>query len=394
MRKKINGIITGLLVVMVLLSGCGNNIKNIDIEPVENVENTVDTTEEQTTEETTEELSEEDIINQKIEDRISTMSMEDKVSQMIFAHIVNGAVEVSQYNLGGVILFADAFENRDSASIKEYINNYQNAANVPMLIGIDEEGGTVVRVSKFTAYRDNRFLSPQELYSKGGMEAIASDTLDKSRFLLDLGINVNLAPVCDVSTNSNDFINARAFGQNGTETAKYVDTVVSNMKSSSIGSTLKHFPGYGNNVDTHTGIAIDSRPYETFVSDDFLPFKAGITAGADSILVSHNIVNSIEEGVPASISPNAHNILREDLGFNGVIMTDDMGMDAMLEYGSEEDTAVLAVEAGNDMIITTDYNVQRQAIIAAVNSGRITEDRINESVRRIFKWKYNIGIMK
>ena len=379
---------------MVLLSGCGNNIKNIDIEPVENVENTVDTTEEQTTEETTEELSEEDIINQKIEDRISTMSMEDKVSQMIFAHIVNGDVEVSQYNLGGVILFADAFENRDSASIKEYINNYQNAANVPMLIGIDEEGGTVVRVSKFTAYRDNRFLSPQELYSKGGMEAIASDTLDKSRFLLDLGINVNLAPVCDVSTNSNDFINARAFGQNGTETAKYVDTVVSNMKSSSIGSTLKHFPGYGNNVDTHTGIAIDSRPYETFVSDDFLPFKAGITAGADSILVSHNIVNSIEEGVPASISYNAHNILREDLGFSGVIMTDDMGMDAMLEYGSEEDTAVLAVEAGNDMIITTDYNVQRQAIIAAVNSGRITEDRINESVRRIFKWKYNIGIMK
>ena len=386
MRKKSRKIVAGLLMLAILLSGCGNNIS---IEPAESTEATADITKEQITESSTE-----DVINQKIDDKLSTMSIEDKVSQMIFAHIINGDVEFSQYDLGGIILFADAFEGRDSSEIREYINNYQSDANIPMLVGIDEEGGTVVRVSKFTAYRDSRFLSPQELYKQGGMKAISSDTIEKSKFLLDLGINVNLAPVCDVSTNSSDFINARAFGQDGTATAEYVDTVVSNMKNSKIGSTLKHFPGYGNNVDTHTGIAIDNRPYDTFVVDDFLPFKAGIAAGADSILVSHNIVNSIEEGVPASISYNAHNILREDLGFSGVIMTDDMGMDAMLEYGSEEDTAVLAVEAGNDMIITTDYNVQRQAIIAAVNSGRITEDRINESVRRIFKWKYNIGIMK
>ena len=160
-----------------------------------------------------------------------------------------------------------------------------------------------------------------------------------------------------------------------------------------MGSVLKHFPGYGNNQDTHTGAAVDQRPYETFESSDFLPFQAGIQAGADAVLVSHNIVTSMDESLPASLSPAVHRVLRDTLGFDGVILTDDLAMEAAAQYAQDGSVAVLAVQAGNDMIVTTDFETQIPQVIAAVEEGTIPMEQIDQSEARVLSWKYDLGLL-
>ncbi|MEA4854187.1 MAG: glycoside hydrolase family 3 N-terminal domain-containing protein [Christensenella sp.] len=322
------------------------------------------------------------------------MSMEEKVGQIFFARCPkeNAAQMVSELSPGGYILFDRDFKDRSAEDVTQAVQSYRDASKIPMLIGVDEEGGTVVRASKYEAFRTEPFLSPQQLYSDGGMEEIVADTQEKAQLLLGLGINGNLAPVCDVSTNPDDYIYPRTFGQDAQQTAAYVSAVVETMNEQGIGCTLKHFPGYGDNINTHTGIAQDQRAYEEFVSSDFLPFEAGIKAGAGSILVSHNIVECMDQDYPASLSSEVHRVLREELGFDGVIMTDDLYMDAIRDQFGTAQAAVLAVQAGNDMIISTEITEQRQGVLGAVLDGTISEERIDESVLRILCWKLSLGI--
>lgn len=333
--------------------------------------------------------------DQIIEELLSTMTVEEKVGQMFFVRCPDtGAVEaVSQYKLGGYILFGRDFKDKTAEQVRNDISSYQSASGVPLLIGTDEEGGTVVRASSNPNLFSHRGLSPQALFAEGGMDSIIQDARQKSVTLLGLGVNVNLAPVADVSTNPNDFIYDRSFGQDAQATAEYVSNVVKTMDAEGIGSVLKHFPGYGNNVDTHTGVAIDERPYETFQTSDYLPFTAGIQAGADAVLVSHNVMSCVDNQLPASLSPAVHKELRETLGFQGVIMTDDLAMDAVAAYAGDQSPAVMAVKAGNDMIITTDFQTQIPEVVQAVKSGEIDEAQIDQSVTRVLQWKYDLGLL-
>ena len=333
--------------------------------------------------------------DQIIEELLSAMTVEEKVGQMFFVRCpdVGAAEAVSEYKLGGYILFGRDFKNKTAEQVRNDISSYQSAAGVPLLIGTDEEGGTVVRASSNPNLFPHSGLSPQDLFAQGGMDAIIQDARQKSVTLLDLGVNVNLAPVADVSTDSNDFIYDRAFGQDAQATAEYVSNVVKTMDAQGIGSVLKHFPGYGNNVDTHTGVAIDERPYETFQTSDYLPFTAGIQAGADAVLVSHNVMTCVDDQLPASLSPAVHKELRETLGFQGVIMTDDLAMDAVAAYASDQSPAVMAVKAGNDLVVTTDFQSQIPQVIEAVQSGEIDEEQIDQSVTRVLKWKYDLGLL-
>lgn len=324
------------------------------------------------------------------------MNLSEKIGQLFFVRLRKSqAIEdIKNYKLGGYILFGEDFKDETKSSILELTTGYQSASAIPMFIGVDEEGGTVNRISKYPAFRITPFKSPMDLYNEGGFDLVRSDTLEKATLLLSLGINVNLAPVCDVSTNPKDFIYPRSFGKSAEDTSSYVKNVVDVMKKNKIGSTLKHFPGYGNNVDTHTGIAIDNRVFNTFETSDFLPFEAGIEAGADSILVSHNIVTCIDKDHPASLSPKVHELLRNYLGFTGVIMTDDLSMDAIKEYTGDNEAAVQALIAGNDLLIATNFEQQIPAVIAAVKDGTLSESRIDESVLRVLSWKYSLGILK
>ena len=335
---------------------------------------------------------------------LADMTVEEKVGQLFFVRCPEeaGAEKAAQYHLGGYILFGRDF--RDSAGswltedqVTATIAGYQAAARadtgIPLLIGVDEEGGTVVRASANPNLFPHRCLSPQDLYAQGGMEAVLSDAAAKNATLLQLGINVNFAPVADVSTDPADFIYDRAFGQDAQATADYVAAVVEAMGETGIGTVLKHFPGYGDNVDTHTGIAVDQRPYDTFLDADFLPFSAGIAAGADSVLVSHNIVTAMDGTLPASLSPEVHRIAREELGFAGVLLTDDLAMDAVRSYAEDGSVAVLAVLAGNDMIVTTDFEEQIPLVVQAVEDGTIPESQIDQSVLRVLGWKHRLGLI-
>ena len=333
-----------------------------------------------------------------LEKFLDSMTLAEKGGQLFFVRcpVENAAEDVRAYHLGGYILFGRDTKDKTANELIQAIQSYQDAAAVPLLIGVDEEGGTVVRVSSNPHLRSEKFASPQRLYSLGGMERIVADAREKDVLLDALGFNVNLAPVADVSTNPNDFIYPRAFGQDAPATADYVSAVTAQMTADGMGSVLKHFPGYGNNEDTHTGIAVDERPYEDFVNSDFLPFSAGFKSGGamTAVLVSHNIVECMDGELPASLSPNVHRILREELGFDGVVMTDDLAMEAVSAYAGDGAVAVMALEAGNDLILTTDYRTQIPKVIEAVKNGTLSEEAIDTACRRVLRWKQALGLLK
>lgn len=347
--------------------------------------------------------TEEELAAQEIEALLSSMTLEEKVGQLFFVRVpvLEAETDVSAYHLGGYLLFGRDFQSAagiwlTAEQIQKTLSAYQAAANIPLLIGVDEEGGTVVRASANPNLRASKFKSPQKLFASGGIDAIIADAQEKDALLSSLGINVNLTPVCDLSTNSKDFIYDRAFGQGAEETAAYVSAVTQAMCNDGMGSVLKHFPGYGDNADTHTGVAVDSRPLETFQTADFLPFQAGISGGGDltAVLVSHNIIQCMDNALPASLSPAVHRILREDLGFNGVVMTDDLVMDAVKTYAAEGSVAVLAIQAGNDLLIATDYRTQIPQVIAAVQDGTLDEALIDTACTRVLAWKQALGLLE
>lgn len=324
-----------------------------------------------------------------IDEMLRQMSLEEKVGQMFLARCPDvGALEaIKKYHFGGYILFGRDFKDKSKEQVIQMIQSYQNASPLRMWIAVDEEGGTVNRVSRNPALRITPFASPQSLYQNGGFERITNDTEEKADLLLSLGINLNMAPVCDIPEKESDFIYERSFGTDAKLVEEYAALMVKDMNRKKLASVLKHFPGYGSNVDTHTDFAYDKRPLETFKTRDFLPFLAGIKSGAGAILVSHNVMTQVDEKMPASLSTAVHKLLRKDLAFQGVIITDDLLMDAVKKLMSEEEAAILAVLSGNDMLISSSYEVQIPAVVEAVRSGRIQEKQIDEAVKRILLWK-------
>ena len=332
--------------------------------------------------------------SETVERLLAAMTLEEKVGQMFLVRCPEsgGAEAVSDWQFGGYVLFDRDFNGYSEEEAAERIAAYQENAKIPLIISVDEEGGTVTRVSDY--FRDTPFWAPQELYAEGGWDLIISDTKEKAELLKSLGINVNLAPVCDLPESEEDFIYERSFGTDPELTSEFVVRTLEVMRQYKVGCVLKHFPGYGNNVDTHTGIAVDERSYDQFIKRDFLPFEAGIDAGAQAVLVSHNMISCMDPNVPASLSLKVHEQLRGQLGFSGVIITEDLAMDAITEFAGQKDAAVLAVEAGNDLLCCDDYEEQIPAVLEAVRIGEISESRIDESVRRILDWKEQLGLLE
>ena len=329
--------------------------------------------------------------NKVIEDRLATMTLEEKVGQLFWARVPSShqIEDLRSYHLSGYILFGRDFEGRTIEDMKALTTGYQDAAKIPLLIGSDEEGGTVTRISSIL---ETPFKSPMALYHQGGMEAVLSDTKQKAELLKSVGINAGLFPVADLAREQSAFIYDRTIGQDARTTASYVQQVVEELKKSKVGSTLKHFPGYGDNGDSHTAIIQDNRSLDDLRQADFLPFQAGIDTGAGSVLVSHNILSKIDT-VPSSISPKITDLLRKELHFKGVIMTDDLDMAGLANFVSQEEAAFQVIVAGNDLILGSSYQTQIPYLLKKISSGELTEERIDESVRRILTWKYDLGLL-
>ncbi|WP_398592049.1 glycoside hydrolase family 3 protein [Streptococcus suis] len=330
--------------------------------------------------------------DKRISDYLQQMTLEEKVGQMIFARMPSAgqAEALETYHFGGYILFASDFEGKTLEQVKEEIASYQSLSKVPLLMASDEEGGMVTRISQLL---ETPFPSPLALYQAGGIEAILSDAKQKTSLLKEEGIYAGFFPVADLSTNPSSFIYDRTIGQDAKTTADYIGQLVTLLKEERFASTLKHFPGYGDNADSHTDLVYDNRSLEELRTNDFLPFKAGIEAGADSIMVSHNIVPAIDN-VPSSISPEINKILRNELGFEGVIMTDDFDMQGLVQFVDQDTGALQTIQAGTDMILSSSYASQIPYIIEQVRAGTITEERIDQSVKRILGMKYDLGLIK
>ena len=329
----------------------------------------------------------------KANELLNTMTIDEKIAQLFLVRVPDNSLEeVKKYQFGGYILFSKDTKNLTKDELKNKITSWQDVSKIPLLIAVDEEGGTVVRISNNKNLRETKFKSSQELYNEGGFDLIKEDTKEKNNLLYELGINVNLAPVADISTNPDDYMYKRSFGKDYNKTKEYIKTVIRASKNTNVSNVLKHFPGYGNNVDTHTGVAIDNRTLDEFRKNDFVPFIQGINEGAEAILVSHNIIENIEN-VPASLSKNVHNILRNELKFSGIIMTDDLAMSGITTYIAES-PSVMALKAGNDLIIITDYLTGINDIKNSLNNNEINEDLINKAVLKIIAWKYYKGLIK
>lgn len=343
-------------------------------------------------------VNDSDISVIRAEEIVSTMSLEEKVGQLFMVRSRNDSDifdVIHQTHAGGVILFANDLKEKDSAQVLDMVNQMQASSDGRMLVAVDEEGGTVVRVSSNPKLRAGKFQSPRELYAEGGLARIVSDTDEKCTLLKSLGINMNMAPVADVCTNRSGFMYRRAFSGDARATAQYVSTVVDTMKRNSVASCVKHFPGYGNSTaDTHKGLDVNTKSAEELRENDLLPFAEAIAHGADGIMLTHTIIKAIDAERPASLSPDVVNLIRSEMGFDGVIVSDGLEMGAVIEYsGDSAKVCIMAVSAGVDILcVPKDPIEDYKAVLAAVSAGDIPESRIDEAVTRIVKLKIKLGL--
>ena len=331
-----------------------------------------------------------------LEAKLDKMSLEEKVAQMILAYQPEEDPVVTQkkYQFGGYVFFAKYFKNNTPEQVVADMAAYQDRSKIPMLLAVDEEGGTINRISKYRQYRDEPFASPQEVYYGAKFDGIIADTKEKAAFLKILGLNTNLAPVADVPYDKKNYMYNRAFSTNAEEVADYVEYVTNEYKEADVVSCLKHYPGFGNNGNSHLTVIEDTRELQVFNERDSIPFQAGIAAGTPMIMITHNIVDAYDSKNPATLSKSVHAALRDELGFEGVIVTDGLEMSGVTKFEpNAAKVAVKAVQAGNDLLCTGTPIEHYEAILEAVHQGKISEERINESVMRILELKKAYGLL-
>ncbi len=323
---------------------------------------------------------------------LKTLTLEEKISQtLLVSYFDNDVLNIqNDYQFGGFIFYEKDFKNKTKEDVIKMINDLQNVSKIKLLTAIDEEGGKVSRLSSNKNIVATPFKSSRELYQEGGFDLIKEDVIKKSSLLKELGLNLNLAPVVDVSQNPNDYIYSRTLGEDTTITSIYAQTVIEASKNTGVSYTLKHFPGYSNNIDTHHDESVETKSKEDIYNTDLPPFIAGINAGCEVIMVSHNIVSSIDPDNPASLSLNIHNILRDELNYEGIIITDDLNMKSVKNIPNLE---VKAINAGNDILITPNYKQSFDNILNGINNKEIDIKKLDEIVLRILKWKYTKNLL-
>lgn len=324
--------------------------------------------------------------------KLKTLTIDEKIGQLFLVRYPDSNQEelLKKYKFSGYIFFEKDFTGKTKDEVKNMMSSLQKVSNIPLLTAVDEEGGKVVRVSNNSNLSSEKFASPSELYNTGGFELIKEDTVKKSSLLKSLGLNLNLAPVVDVATNPDAYIYERTLKQGTDLTSQYSSTVISASKNTGVSYTLKHFPGYSNNEDTHTQTSSDNRTYDEILDNDLPPFSSGIKAGAEAVLVNHNTVTSLDADNPASLSPSVHNLLRNELDFTGIIITDDLSMTAL---STIDNVAVKAILAGNNLLITTNYQEDISSVKKAITDGTLSESTIDKLAFKILAWKYYKGLL-
>ena len=348
----------------------------------------------------------------KAQELLQKMTLEEKIGQMFIVNLEllddsQGSYyefrkctkkmkkTLKKYPAGGVILFARNIEKRKQ--VLRLNAGLQEVSPYPLFVTVDEEGGDVARIGSNRNMKTSAFPPMEEVGKQGdaGYAQEIGETI--GRDIASLGFNVDFAPVADINTSElNEEIGNRSFGSDTKLVSDMVEGFVEGIQSMNVSATLKHFPGQGSSTgDTHKGAVNLEKDITNLRKTDFKPFKQGIKAGADFIMVSHISVSRVTEDTrPASMSEIVmKNILRTEFEYEGVIVTDAMDMAAITSEYTAAEAAVSSIQAGADIVLMPqDYQEAFQGVIAAVKSGTISEEQINESVERILQVKVKRGL--
>ena len=345
-----------------------------------------------------------DPVTRLVAEIVDSMTLHEKICQMLIVQpdaitgitgtTVAGEVTkaaLEKYPVGGFIHFAPNIVTGEQISL--FNSTSQEYSAIPLLIAVDEEGGRVARLRKRLGAHSVRAMLT---YRDDGEETALNNAIIISDALKTYGFNTNFAPVADVWSNpANTVIGDRAFSKDFDTAAGLVAAAVRGFKESGIACALKHFPGHGDtHEDSHHSAAYVSKTLEELRENEFKPFKAGIDAGADMVMTGHIIVPEASD-LPATLSKILiTDILRNELGFEGVVITDSLIMNAISKHFDAGSIAVTAIEAGVDIILMPgDVDETILALSAAVESGDISGSRIDESVSRIIRLKISIGLI-
>lgn len=381
-----------LLFLVFLLTGCGYKKDN-------EINNSITNDEKENINGTDEIMREE---KEPIDDKINSMTLDEKIGQMIITGF-NGSEYnddmdrlINEYKVGGVILFARNIE--DSNQMIDLTRALQeNNNNLPLFISIDEEGGRVSRlpddVEKFPSAFTIGLINDQQTAYENGKEI--GYTLKR------LGINLDYAPVLDIYSNENNtVIGDRAFSTEESIVSTMGIATMEGIEDSDIIPVVKHFPGHGDTeVDSHYGLPIVYKTLEELRNFEFIPFVKAIESGCDVIMVSHIILNEVDSINPASLSKIViSDLLRKDLEFDKVVITDDMSMGAITSIMSIEEACIKSIEVGCDILLLGNAYEEIEQVINSIKlklyNGEISEEQINKSVKRILELKKKYNMME
>ncbi len=303
---------------------------------------------------------------------------------------------LSQYPVGGFCIFGKNISDPDQLYALQQA--LISGCSITPVFTVDEEGGPVSRLAKNEKFNLPVFDSAADIAATGDASLARDEGYTIGSYLKKYGFSLNFAPVADVNTNpDNPVIGVRAYGDDPDIAAEMVSAAVDGYHQAGIGCTLKHFPGHGDtSTDTHTEGAVAEKSWEEMLSCEMVAFRAGIAAGADAVMVAHiSTPNATQDGLPATLSYQMiTGKLRGELGFNGLVITDSLAMDAISKFYSPGEAAVMALNAGADVVLMpNDFTETFDAVVAAVESGTVTEKQLNSSVYRILKYKENYGLL-
>ena len=377
-KQKIIGIVIIIVIVLAILGINNRNIFNDNEQVIQDKQ----------------QIKQENLtIDEKVDKTVASMSQTEKLGQMVMIGIQGTKVDddslymLNQYHMGGVILFDRNMESPEQ--VKQLTSDLQAQSNekVPLFIGIDEEGGDVVRMAEKLTPPP----SQKEIGATGDIEQAKTWAIKTAKSLKDIGINVNFAPVADVGSNDK-----RSYSTDANTVIDFVRAATKGYQQENIIYSLKHFPGIGKGkVDSHIDSSSIDVVKEVLMTEDILPFKTIIDESDPNdyfILVSHLKYPALDEEYPASLSSKIMtDLLRNKLGYKGIIITDDMEMGAVANHNDFRSIGVKAIKAGADIVLVChEYQHQQEVylgLLDAVNSGEISQERIDESVKRIIKVK-------
>lgn len=344
---------------------------------------------------------------------IQSMTLEEKIGQLFYVTVGNlespelettnrftelsehGLESLRQYHPGGVILMGGNVES--DGQVSALITMLQENSEVPLFIGVDEEGGTVSRLGNTAGISMGNVGSMRVIGSTGDSFKAYETGETLAKGLSALGFNMDFAPVADVLTNPNNYeIGARSFGSDAALVADMASAEVQGLQEHGVSAVTKHFPGHGGVIgNSHNNLQYVDTPIEELRGVEFLPFQRAIQADTDVILVSHLVLTTVEPELPSTLSASVvTGLLREELGYKGVVVTDSFQMGSITENYDQPEAAVLAIQAGCDMVLMpVEYEACYQGLIEAVRSGRISEEQIDAACVRVLSTKIKRGIL-